>query len=365
MQMTSIERVQQTLLRKPTDRIATGCHPWDDTTARWIEEGHLSEGDNPWEALGADMRGGGWWSGIANLDWEEQILEETEDTVLLLDGSGATVRWRRDRTGTPEHVDFKCRDRLSYEEWIKPFITQMDTRRVPYEEYRENRRSAAEDQRFLYWHAIGPFELLAAACGHEHLLLGMADDPEWVAQMAMEYTEFQICHAEELFSKEGRPDGCMFYEDMGFKQRPFMSPAMYAELIQPAHRRLFDFVHSQGCKAIVHSCGFIEPLLPKMVEAGFDCLHAMEVKAGMDVRRIAKQFGDRIALYGGIDARTVISNDREKIDAELKNKIIPVIQSGAAYMLHTDHSEPPDVDFETMQYFFLRGREIATEAMVD
>ncbi len=357
--LTSIERVQRTLERKPVDQIAAGCHPWDATTARWISEGHFTEDRNVWEVLGADLRGSGWWNGIANLDHEEQILEETEETILILNGNGATVRWLRDRSGTPEHVDYKCRDRGSYDKWIKPFISQMDSRRIPFQQYRTDKISTANDQRYFYWHAAGPFELMAAACGHEHLLLGMADDPDWVAEMALDYVDFQIRHAEELFEKGGIPDGCMVYEDMGFKQRSFMSPTMYEELIQPSHRRLFDFIHGKGCKVIVHSCGFIEPLLPGMVDAGIDCLHAMEVKAGMDVRRIAKTFGDRIALYGGVDVRAVISNDREKIDAELRDKLIPLMQSGASYILHTDHSEPPDVNFETMQYFMQRGREIA------
>ena len=349
--------------RKPVDRIPVGCQPWEATTQRWIDEGHLPADSDVYDALDTDFRAGGWWGSVVNLDFEEQILEDDGKTVLVLDGNGATTRWKKDRSGTPEHVAFKCCDRQSYEEWIYPHIIQLDPRRIPFEEYRQQRATAADGGRFFLWHGIGPFEMMAYACGHENMMYGMADDPEWIAAMAMDYVELHIRHAEELFAKEGVPDGAMFYEDMGFKQRPFMSPAMYGELIQPAHKRLFDFAHSKGLKMIVHSCGFVEPLLPGMIEAGMDCLHAMEVKAGMDICRIAREHGDRIALFGGMDARTVISNDREKIDRELSEKIPEILRAGVPYMLHTDHSEPPDVDFETMVYFFDRGREIAAEVL--
>ena len=49
-----------------------------------------------------------------------------------------------------------------------------------------------------------------------------------------------------LFAEEGLPDGMFFYEDMGFKNRPFMSPAMYEEIMQPGHKRLFDYRTLQG-----------------------------------------------------------------------------------------------------------------------
>jgi uroporphyrinogen decarboxylase len=90
-----------------------------------------------------------------------------------------------------------------------------------------------------------------------------------------------------------------------------------------------------------------------------DCLQAMEVKAGMNLPTLFKDFGDRIAFFGGIDVRTLISNDREQIDQEMAAKILPVIQNGGSYILHTDHSEPPEVDYETLRYFVDQGIEMS------
>jgi uroporphyrinogen decarboxylase len=54
--------------------------------------------------------------------------------------------------------------------------------------------------------------------------------------------------------------------------------------------------------------------------------------------------------------RPLISNDRAAIDEEMDKKILPVVQGGGGYILHSDHSEPPEVDYETMKYFVDRGR---------
>ena len=88
-----------------------------------------------------------------------------------------------------------------------------------------------------------------------------------------------------------------------------------------------------------------------------DCLQAMEVKAGMDLPTLAKRFGDRICFCGGIDIRIVASNDRKAIDEELNRKIIPVLKMGSGFILHSDHSIPPEVEHDTLVYFFDHGRK--------
>ena len=358
--MTSKERFLNTLHRKPVDHIPVAVSPWGDTVKRWRSEGHIGEEEDVAEHFGQDLRGGGWFNSTADLDFEEQVLEETEETKLTLDGNGATLRRHKLHDSTPEHVDFAVKERKAWEEKIKPHLVDVDRRRIPFENYREQKKLAEEKQRFFVWSGVAPFEQMHPVCGHEYMLMGMATDPDWVKDMVMTFANLTINHMEVLFSEEGDPEGFFFFEDMGFKHRPFMSPTMYREIIQPGHKLLFDYAHSKGCKVIVHSCGYVEPLVPGLIEAGMDCLQAMEVKAGMDMRRLFKDFGDRIAFYGNIDVRTLISNDLAQVEEELLAKIPPVVNNGGGYVLHTDHSEPPEVNYETMRFFVKRGQEIGT-----
>ncbi len=361
--MTSIERVANTLDRKPVDRIPVAISPWGATADRWRSEGHIPDDEDVQEHFGQDLRNGGWLSSVADLDFEPVTIEETEETILRLDGNGAKLRRHKLHDSTPEHVDFTVKDRAGWEERIKPHLVKLDRRRIAFEDYRRKKEFAAEKQRFFCWGGVPPFEQIHPMCGHENVLMGMALDPDWVKDMVNTYANMTIMHLETLFAEEGKPQGFFVFEDLGFKHKPFMSPAMYREILMPGHKRLFDFAHSLGCKVIVHSCGYVEPLVPGLIEAGMDCLQAMEVKAGMDLPRLFANFGDKISFYGGIDVRTLISNDRALIDEELEKKIPPVVGNGGGYILHSDHSEPPDISYETMLYFVEHGIEVAAEAM--
>ncbi len=360
--MTSYERFANALAHKSVDEIPVAITPWAATIEKWKAQGHLKEGEDVGEHFNQDFKAGGWLKNTVNLDFEPVTVEETDETILQLDGNGATLRQHKLHDSTPEHVDFTVKDRSGWEEFAKPNLVEFDRRRIDFEAYRDIKKIAAEKQRFFCWSGVAPFEQMHPLCGHEYMLMGMAEDADWVKDMVDVYSDMTIKHLEVLFAEEGKPDGMFFFEDMGFKFRPFMSPAMYKDIVMPGHKKLFDYSHSLDCKVIVHSCGFVEPLVPGLIEAGMDCLQAMEVKAGMDMRELFKKYGDRISFFGNIDARALISNDKATIDAELTRKIPPVIKGGGGYILHSDHSEPPDIEYDTIWYFLNRGREVAREA---
>jgi uroporphyrinogen decarboxylase len=358
-EMTHKERVLAILNREPVDRFPWCDSLWGETRTKYIEEGSLKEDEDTTVHFDMSIRSAGWVSGIADLDFEDEVVEEDDETILKINGNGAQLRWWKERSGTPEHVDFAVKERPAWEERVKPHLLEVDKRRIPFEGYAEQRAKAADENRAFCWSGVAPFEQMHPVCGHEYMLMGMALDPDWVKDMVMTYADMTIMHLDVLFAKEGKPDFMWFYEDMGFKERPFMSPAMYEDIVQPGHKKLFDYAHDNGCKVVVHSCGFVEPLVPGLIEAGMDCLQAMEVKAGMDLVHLAKTYGDKISFCGGLDIREIGSNDRARIDAELNAKMPAVIESGAGFMVHSDHSIPPDVDHDSLVYFFEQGSKMA------
>ena len=361
MELTSRERVARTLKREPIDHIGAHESFWGDTQRAWTEAGHLAEGESLHDHFDLDIRMSWPLNMAGNLDAEEEIVEETDETKLVRNANGALLRWWKNKAGTPEHVDFLVKDRAGWNEHIRPRLLNADDyrRRINFEAYCDARDAAARDNRFFCWSGTNVFELMHPVCGHEYMLMGMALDPAWIKDMCTVYSELIVALQEILFAAEGLPDAIWFYEDMGFKAKPFMSPAMYREIILPAHKRTFGYAHSLGLDVIVHSCGFVEPLVPGLIEAGMNCLQAMEVKAGMDLIELKKKYGETIALMGGLDIRALESNDTAVVEAEL-NKKLPVAMAGGGYVLHTDHSVSSRVNYETYKYFLQRGREIGT-----
>lgn len=354
--MTGKERITKILNHEPVDRIGLYEHFWGDTHSAWVKQGFIKENESFPDHFQFDMDEAWPLNLTLDLDFEQQVVAETEETITFLDGNGATLKRHKLHDSTPEHIDFKIKEREDWDK-VKHMLATPDRRRINFEGYRAARKAAADANRFFVLSGVNVFECIHPICGHEDMLVGMALDPEWVKEMADTYAHLIVELQKILFEEEGYPDGMWYYEDMGYKGSPFMSPQMYCDIIQPAHKYTIGFAKSCGLKTIMHSCGFVDPLLPYMIDAGIDCLQALEVKAGMDLIKLHEMYGDKIAFMGGIDVRALYSNDKAIIDKELESKV-PLVKKGFNFVLHSDHSIPATVDYETFCYFIKKGLEL-------
>lgn len=354
--MTGKERMQRILKHQPVDRIGLFEHFWNDTYKTWYEQGHVPGGQSFEDHFQFDMQECWAFNLVADLDFKQQVVAEDEDTITFLDGNGAILRRHKFHDTTPEHVDFTVKEREDWEK-IKPLLLNPDPRRINFEGYRKVKKAAADAGRFFVWSGVNVFECIHPVCGHENMLVGMALDPDWVRDMAETYAKLTVELQKILFEQEGYPDGIWYYEDMGYKGSPFMSPQMYREIIKPSHIYTIHYAKEHNLPVIMHSCGFVEPLLPDMIDAGIDCLQVIEIKAGMDLLKLHKLYGDRISFMGGIDVRTLYTNDRQVVLEELEKKI-PLVKQGYNYVLHSDHSIPKTVDYEVYRYFIDKGLEL-------
>jgi len=355
--MNGKERITKILKHEPVDRIGLFEHFWGDTQTLWTNQGHLKPGESLEDHFGFDMQLFWAFNMVADLDFVKEVIEETAETILTKDGNGAYLRNHKLHNATPEHVDFTVKDRDAWVALIKPHLLEVDDRRINFEGYRKAKAEAHAAGRFFCWSGVNVFELMHPVCGHEYMLMGMALDPDWIKDMVMTYSTLTVKLQKRLFEAEGYPDGIWYYEDMGFKERPFMSFSMYKDIIQPGHIHSINYAHSVNLPVIMHSCGFVEPLLPGMIEAGIDCLQVIEVKAGMDLLKLYAHYGDAIAFMGGIDVRTLYSNEQTVIDDELLTKIPELIKK-YAYVLHSDHSIPQTVTYENYRYFVNKALEL-------
>ena len=82
-------------------------------------------------------------------------------------------------------------------------------------------------------------------------------------------------------------------------------------------------------------------------------------KAGMDLLKLKKLYGDKISFMGALDARVLIANDKDAIMEELKKKV-PGAMEGGGYALHSDHSISYQVEYDTYCFFKEEGLKIGT-----
>jgi len=341
--MTSRERVLMALNHIEPDRVPISDSPWGTTIARWHREG-LPEGIGPAEYFGYEFVG---FAPDISFQLPQEVIEETDEYTIVRNADGATVKNWKHKTSTPELLGFLITDRRKWEEY-KGRLT-MNESRVNWAAELERNRKAREAGYFCTFNAAIGYDRMAMVVGPTNLLPAIIDDPEWVKELFDASVQIAIDAAEEMLARGFEFDAAFLYDDLGYRNATFFSPRAYRELLMPAHKRACDFFHSKGMKTILHSCGNVSALVPHFIEAGWDCLQPLEVKAGMDLIKLKREYGDVLAFMGGIDVRKMAAPDPRLIEEEIRTKF-EVAKVGGGYIYHSDHSVPDNVSFERYRF---------------
>jgi uroporphyrinogen decarboxylase len=345
--LTGRARVQRMFARQDQDRIPRYDSYWPETLTRWAKEGMPPGEHAALDALGADFHSAGVvWP--APFPGQHETVSEDAATRIIRTEWGATLREWKHKSGTPEHLAFDCDTRDRWEKHYKPAYLQSDIQ-ADLTEIRRQHALGRRADRWVLWHCAESFEATRKMLGDEIVMVAMATDPDWVRDVSRTYTDHLLREFEAIIGLGLAFDGVFMWGDMAYNRATFCSPRMYHDLIWPDHKRIADWVHAHDMKLIYHTDGNVNGVLDLYVAAGFDCLQPLETKARMDLRDLAPAYGDRLAFMGNVDVMTMLANDREQIEAEIRTKF----QAGMAthgYAYHSDHSVPPHVSWETYQF---------------
>ncbi len=343
MELSTRERILRTYRHQDVDRIAMVDRAWAGTLARWQKEG-LPAGMEWQDYFGFDK--------ISSIGpdnsprFEIKILEKTDRYTIQTDKWGQTKRIFNELDSTPEVLDNYYCDSTKWLEAKEKMLTHYEDR-IPWDYLKENYPKWKAEGRFLQFVVWFGFDVAHSyMIGTENVLMGMIEEPEWFRDVVETYLTTSLALCQKILDAGYEFDGIFWYDDMGYKNTPFFSPQMYRELLKPYHKRAVDWAHERGMVAKLHSCGFIEPLLPDILETGVDMLERLEVKAGMNPERIKLTYGDKLAFHGGINAQLWDNFDLVKAEME---RIIPIMKQGGGYIFGSDHSIPNNVSFENMK----------------
>lgn len=89
--------------------------------------------------------------------------------------------------------------------------------------------------------------------------------------------------------------------DFGTQNGPFCSNEVFRELYMPYYKKINSWIHENtNWKTFKHSCGSIWPLIPEMIESGFDILNPVQWSAEhMEAENLKKEFGQNLVFWGG------------------------------------------------------------------
>ena len=89
--------------------------------------------------------------------------------------------------------------------------------------------------------------------------------------------------------------------DFGTQNGPFCSNEVFRELYMPYYKKINEWIHSHtNWKTFKHSCGSIMPIIPDIIESGFDILNPVQWTAeNMDPVQLKKEYGKDLVFWGG------------------------------------------------------------------
>jgi len=347
------------LAGQPTDRVpfgvGLGWAPWGETYERWCRESGQDKLDVGKE-LGFDLS---FTCPALQLGifpaFERQVLDETDEFLVVREERGIVMRHWRDRSGMPEWIDYPVKTRDDWER-LKAERLRIDQPGRLAEDWGAFRARLVRTGEAVQvgWFPFGVFGTARDLMGVEALLVSFYDDPDLIRDMMNHLTSLWIAVYQQV-SAEVRIDHIHIWEDMSGRQGSLISPGMVEQFMMPCYDRIAAFARSAGVRIIsVDTDGDCSQLVPLMMEHGITVFLPFEVQAGNDVlvyRRLYPELG----IIGGLDKRA-LAGTREDINHEV-HRAEQMAREGR-YIPGFDHLIPPDVPWANYCYAAERMQEV-------
>lgn len=167
--------------------------------------------------------------------------------------------------------------------------------------------------------------------------------PEYVEEVFDRGTDIAIENFKKYWEVFGSDIDIMFIcgTDFGTQRGPFMNPELFKEFYLPYYKKMNDWIHDNTTwKTLKHSCGGIFPILPYLIESGFDAVNPVQCSAdGMDPRRLKGTYGKDIVFWGGvIDTQRVLPFGTPEEVREQVLERLDIFSKDGGYVCNTIHN---------------------------
>lgn len=159
----------------------------------------------------------------------------------------------------------------------------------------------------------------------------MRKKPGFILDVMNEYTKANLEMIKRL--AESGVDVAFYYDDLGMKGRSIFSIQDLQKFIIPYYKKIYQECKKHSMFIIQHSCGYIDEILPYMVDAGLDCIQALEPTAGVNLGHLKDTLGDKVSFMGGIDSSRILNfGTAKEIEEHVKNCIVTAGQGGGYFV---------------------------------
>lgn len=184
-----------------------------------------------------------------------------------------------------------------------------------------------------FWHdAIDLF-------GMETLFIKMYTEPEAVDAVFGHIVDYYASVSKRIFDAASDAIDIFFIgNDLGSQTGPLLGEDLFKRFLLPHLKRFIDLGHSYNLKVMMHCCGGFAPLIPSMIEAGLDGLHAVQTSCyGMDLRTLKAKFGRNIVFNGAIDSHHILIDGTTDYVRQKTREVLDIMAPGGGFIAGASH----------------------------
>jgi len=191
----------------------------------------------------------------------------------------------------------------------------------------------------IAWHSPGTFKTAWGLRGSiQQYLMDYLLDPDLAHALARLATDYCIQNITRALGKAA--DFVILEGDLAHNPGPLMSPRHYGEFIQPYHAEICAAAHRIGKKIVKHSDGNLTPLLPQLLDAGFDGIHPIQPQC-MDIAATKQALFGRACVLGNIDCMFLLPfGTPAEVEAAVRETIAQAAPGGG-YIISSSNSIHP------------------------
>jgi uroporphyrinogen decarboxylase len=142
-------------------------------------------------------------------------------------------------------------------------------------------------------------------------------------------------------------------DDIGMQQGMLMAPGFWLEWLQPRLKRVIASARAAApgeLLVLYHTCGFAEPAIPGLIEAGVDILNPVQPEC-MDFAAIHAAYGDRLSFHGTIGTQTTMPFGTPAEVREAVRRNLAIAGPRGGLMPAPTHMVEPEVPWENVEAF--------------
>jgi len=187
--------------------------------------------------------------------------------------------------------------------------------------------------------------------GFENFLMDLFINKSFAHKLLDKVTDIQIQRIKNFLKITGKYLNIFkISDDLCGQLAPLISPQTYEEMIMPYHKRYIEEMKKlTNAKIALHCCGNIRPLLPKLIEVGFEVIHPFQYSAPeMNPAELKKEFGKDVVFWGGIDVQKFLPNAGVDEVTKEVHKIIDIMHIDGGYIFSPSHNIQADIPPENL-----------------